>query len=229
MASHVSNVARSTATASAYLAAAGRRATLKRGDIVSSDDGVVILGDLALSVRRDGKPSFDLGFLGPGCVLGVEHIFVDYPPVVGRAMRDGFVWHVSHDALMRAINEREDVKAALMQIAVSSSANHFRRAADAIEMRADRRVAQWVLECARALETDELDITHHEIANALGVRRSSVTDGLHLIEADRVIRSHRRRLLIRDAVGLARYAGLDGDVPPVSRAGGGPRGGAGLS
>jgi CRP-like cAMP-binding protein len=92
---------------------------------------------------------------------------------------------------------------------MASCADHFRRAAGIVEKRADKRVAQWLFECANMLETSELKITHEEIADALGVRRSSVTDSLHMIEGVRVIRSERGRLTILDPTGLAHYAGLD--------------------
>lgn len=60
------------------------------------------------------------------------------------------------------------------------------------------------------LGTNEPDVTHHDIAQAMGLRRSSVTDALHLIESDGAIASRRRCLIILDAARLARYAGVEG-------------------
>jgi CRP-like cAMP-binding protein len=206
---HLADVTRLSAAACAHLAAFGRHVHVKRGASISAHEGVVALGDIAVSVSREGKPGLDLGFLGPGGLLGAERLFLDYPPVAGRALRDGDIWYVSLEASQRAIVERQGLRAALMQIAMASCADHFRRAAGIVEKRADKRVAQWLFECANMLETSELKITHEEIADALGVRRSSVTDSLHMIEGVRVIRSERGRLTILDPTGLAHYAGLD--------------------
>ena len=206
---HLADVTRLTAIASAHLAAYGRHVHVKRGALISAFDGVVVLGDIAVSVSREGRPGIDLGFLGPGELLGAGRLFLEYPPVAGRALRDGDVWFVSNEAAQRATVERQDLQPALMLIVMSSCADHFRRAAGIVQKRADRRVAQWLWECANVLETPEIKITHDEIAKALGLRRSSVTDGLHMIEGVRVIRSQRGRLKILDSAGLAHYAGLD--------------------
>jgi DNA-binding transcriptional regulator YhcF (GntR family) len=57
------------------------------------------------------------------------------------------------------------------------------------------------------IEEDEINVTHDEIAVMLAVRRASVTDALHILEGEGLIRSHRGRVLVRDRNGLLRHAG----------------------
>jgi hypothetical protein len=53
------------------------------------------------------------------------------------------------------------------------------------------RLARWLLMCHDRLEGDNLAVTHEFLALMLGVRRSSVTDHLHLLEARHAIRATR--------------------------------------
>jgi hypothetical protein len=57
------------------------------------------------------------------------------------------------------------------------------------------------------IEGDEIKVTHDENAVMLAVRRSSVTDALHILESKGLIRAYRGRVIIRDRDGLRRHAG----------------------
>jgi DNA-binding transcriptional regulator YhcF (GntR family) len=57
------------------------------------------------------------------------------------------------------------------------------------------------------IEGDEIKVTHDNIALMLAVRRASVTDALHMLEGQGLIRGHRGRVTIRDREGLLRIAG----------------------
>jgi DNA-binding FadR family transcriptional regulator len=55
--------------------------------------------------------------------------------------------------------------------------------------------------------SDEINVTHDVLALMLGVRRASVTDALHILEGEGLIRSSRGRIVVRDGEGLRRQAG----------------------
>jgi DNA-binding transcriptional regulator YhcF (GntR family) len=57
------------------------------------------------------------------------------------------------------------------------------------------------------IEGDEIRVTHEEIAVMLAVRRASVTDALHVLEGENLIRATRGRVLVRNRSGLRRIAG----------------------
>ncbi len=71
----------------------------------------------------------------------------------------------------------------------------------------DRRLARWLLMLHDRVEGDVLSVTHGELAAALHVRRASITDTLHVLEGDRVVRCTRGLLTIRDRSALRTIAG----------------------
>ncbi|HEX8258113.1 MAG TPA: helix-turn-helix domain-containing protein, partial [Allosphingosinicella sp.] len=68
-------------------------------------------------------------------------------------------------------------------------------------------LCRWTLMAHDRIEGDEIKVTHDEIAVMLGVRRASVTDALHILEGEGLIRSRRGRVTIRNRDGLRRLAG----------------------
>jgi CRP-like cAMP-binding protein len=72
--------------------------------------------------------------------------------------------------------------------------------------RTDMRLARWLLLRHDRLETDDISVNHDEIAENLGTRRASITDCLHVIEGDGLVRCRRGRITIRDRMGLEALA-----------------------
>jgi len=71
----------------------------------------------------------------------------------------------------------------------------------------DTRLCRWILMAHDRVEGDEIEVTHQEIAVMLAVRRSSVTDALHVSEGEGLIRCQRGQVRILDRSGLRRHAG----------------------
>jgi CRP-like cAMP-binding protein len=76
----------------------------------------------------------------------------------------------------------------------------------------NERLARWLLMCHDRLG-DELALTHDFLALMLGVRRPSVTDALHVLEGERLIKADRARIQVRDRSGLEQFAGEAYGVP----------------
>ena len=70
----------------------------------------------------------------------------------------------------------------------------------------DERLARWLLMAADRVEGPELPLTHEFLSMMLGVRRPGVTDALHRLEGDHLIRARRSSIMIRDREGLERVA-----------------------
>lgn len=71
----------------------------------------------------------------------------------------------------------------------------------------DRRVCRWLLMNHDRLDGDAIELTHRQIGAMLGVRRASVTDALHHLEGDKLIRAERRRIEVQDRARLRACAG----------------------
>ena len=70
-----------------------------------------------------------------------------------------------------------------------------------------QRLARWLAMVHERVPGREFRLTHDYLAIMLGVRRPSVTDALHLLEGDKLIRSTRGTIEIRDRNGLVAAAG----------------------
>jgi CRP-like cAMP-binding protein len=71
----------------------------------------------------------------------------------------------------------------------------------------ERRLARWLLMNHDRLQGDEIALTHEQLGVMLGVRRASVTETLHILEGQKLIRSVRGRVIIRDRMELIEFAG----------------------
>jgi CRP-like cAMP-binding protein len=77
----------------------------------------------------------------------------------------------------------------------------------------EQRVARWMLMLHDRHEGDQLALTHDGISAALNVRRASVTDCLHLLEGEGILKCTRGSIVVRDRPGLARIAGASYGAP----------------
>jgi CRP-like cAMP-binding protein len=76
-----------------------------------------------------------------------------------------------------------------------------------------QRLARWVLMCHDRVEGDDLPLTHDLLGLMLGVRRSGVTDHLHILEGMHAIRSSRGNVRVLDRQLLIEIAGGSYGVP----------------
>jgi CRP-like cAMP-binding protein len=75
------------------------------------------------------------------------------------------------------------------------------------------RLSRWLLMCHDRIEGDELPLTHDFLGLMLGVRRSGVTNQLHILEGLQAIRSTRGIVRILDRDKLIKIAGGCYGVP----------------
>jgi CRP-like cAMP-binding protein len=69
------------------------------------------------------------------------------------------------------------------------------------------RLARWLLMCHDRLDGDDLPLTHEFLSLMLGVRRSGVTDQLHILEGLHAIKATRGNIHVRDRDQLEEIAG----------------------
>ncbi|ACI58424.1 putative transcriptional regulator, Crp/Fnr family (plasmid) [Rhizobium leguminosarum bv. trifolii WSM2304] len=66
----------------------------------------------------------------------------------------------------------------------------------------EQRLARWLLMINDRVDSQVLNLTHQYMSFMLGVRRSGVTDALHVLEGEKLIRSVRGKVIIVDRQGL---------------------------
>jgi hypothetical protein len=62
----------------------------------------------------------------------------------------------------------------------------------------DARLARWLLMAADRLDGPDMPLTHELLALMLGVRRPGVTDSLHRLEGERMLKARRAFITIKD-------------------------------
>ncbi|HEX2018522.1 MAG TPA: Crp/Fnr family transcriptional regulator [Aurantimonas sp.] len=75
------------------------------------------------------------------------------------------------------------------------------------------RLARWLLMCHDRLQDDDLPLTHEFLSLMLGVRRSGVTNEIHVLEGVHAIKARRGNIRILDRQKLEAVAGASYGVP----------------
>lgn len=75
------------------------------------------------------------------------------------------------------------------------------------------RLARWLLMVDDRSAGPVISLTHEYLSIMLGARRSSVTDAIHILEGEHLVRSSRASLEIRDRARLIEYAGESYGTP----------------
>lgn len=165
---------------------------------------VSILAGVGRQTRIEAASIGREGMTAPGLLLGDKTAFGETVVQTG-----GRAWRIAASDLRRSVECNPvlrrhllgHVGLALRQI-VETSMFHGR--ATIIE-----RLARWLVQTARRLDTTRLAFTHDALARILGVRRPSVSVGLQILEGKRLLRSTRRAIVLLDTDGLIELARLD--------------------
>lgn len=75
------------------------------------------------------------------------------------------------------------------------------------------RLARWLLMCLDRVDGPELPLTHEFLGIMLGVRRSGVTDAIHLLEGGKIVQARRGLIRVLDRDRLEATAGESYGVP----------------
>lgn len=160
-----------------------------------------------VATSQDGTEEIEVGHVGPEGMTGFHVLHrVDHTPhrtfmqVAGSALR-------LPTALLVEITEQDDALRHLLlryihcyelQLSHSALANG--------RYNINERLARWLLMSHDRLESDDLPLTHEFLSLMLGVRRSGVTNEIHVLEGAHLIRATRGRIQILDRRGLEAIA-----------------------
>ena len=169
------------------------------------EDAIISVAD----GQAEGRHA-DLGLIGPEGLVGWQMLLGD-ATVRMRCTVELAGGHalVMPAARLRALCEaRPALRDALLDFVSHFWGQVGRTLTATLHAPPDVRLARWLLLYHDRLDGDTLAITHQRLADMLGVRRATVTDWLHLMEGDRLLRCTRGRIMLRDREGLIRLAGL---------------------
>jgi CRP-like cAMP-binding protein len=167
-------------------------------------------GTLVASIGEggDGVIRCDTGVIGREGLIG-------WQVLLGAAsMRSDAVVQLAGTAQVIAAADlaalcaaRPTLHAALLRFIATFAVQLGHTAAAALRDPVERRLSRWLLMIHDRVDGDTVALTHGALAEALSVRRASVTDALHLLEGEGILRCTRGLVTIRDRAALERAAG----------------------
>ena len=165
-------------------------------------------GVISVVARSGGARQVEAGLIGREGMTGLSIVLGD-----DRAQNSTYVQipgagHVmSAGALRASMKASETLKGQFLKFTLAFMAQVTHTALANGRDRIDSRLARWLLMASDRVDSGELQLTHEFMALMLGVRRPGVTDALHRLEGQHLIRSRRSVVSIRDRPGLERLAG----------------------
>ncbi len=157
----------------------------------------------------DEETRYDVGMIGREGLIG-------WPVLLGSAhvahsgtvlLNGGTALVVPVETLLEICDRHRSLHTALLRFVQSFTVQMGQTIVASLRDGIDRRLARWLLMLHDRVEGDELTITHGGLAIALNVRRASVTDWLHVLEGERMVRCTRGQMVIRDRAALEAVAG----------------------
>lgn len=147
------------------------------------------------------------GFAGYPVILAVDRTPNNtFMQVSGQGIR------ISTEAFL-PVFENQAARELLLRYVHTCDLQSSHSALAAAQYNMHQRLARWLLMCHDRLEERDLPLTHEFLALMLGVRRSGVTDELHILEGLRAIKATRGNVHILDRDLLIEIAGGCYGVP----------------
>ena len=181
---------------------------------VNSDDEAVEVGHIGYEGMAGAHVLLKVDQTPNKTFMQVEGSGISVPVSALRSMVEQVP--ASHDLLLRYVHCCE------LQLSHSALAN--------ARYNMPERLARWLLMCHDRLRGNDLPLTHEFLSLMLGVRRSGVTNEIHILEGLRAIKATRGNIRILDRPKLADMAGGAYGIPeqeyerligyPVRRSGG---------
>jgi CRP-like cAMP-binding protein len=143
------------------------------------------------------------GFTGWPALLGINKSAHEASVAIGGGTALG----VSPNELLRICRERPAINMLLLRYIHCIISQMGRTIMSNLTDALEKRLARWLLMNHDRLEGDRIDLTHEQLGVMLGVRRATVTDTLHRLEGEGLIRSTRGKIDVRDRARLLAVAG----------------------
>ncbi len=160
------------------------------------------------------QTNVEIGLIGREGMTGLAIVLGDhrsphatYIQAAGRGQR------IAAAELRKALAASATLQTLLMKFVQAFMVQTAHTAIANARARLDQRLARWLLMAHDRLDGNALPLTHEFLSLMLGVRRAGVTEALHVLESQSLIRSARGQVVLRDRKGVERRAGGSYGVP----------------
>jgi CRP-like cAMP-binding protein len=128
-------------------------------------------------------------------------------------LANGSALTISCDRLRSACALSPTLLVSLMRFAQTFAVQMSRTLVSTLHASLEVRVASWVLMFHDRVDGDEIAITHAALATLLSARRAGVTDAMHVLEGERLVRCTRGRIVVRERALLEDFASATYGAP----------------
>lgn len=152
--------------------------------------------------------------------IGIAHVgydgLVGWPVLLGSTVsphearitaEGGTALRIASRDLVELCNGRQSIRSLLLRFVQAMFVQVGRTVVSSLTQPVETRLCRWTLMAHDRVPGDRISVTHDEIAVMLAVRRATITDLLHRLEGERLIRSERGTVVVLDREGLVRCAG----------------------
>lgn len=163
-------------------------------------------GLVAIIGRAKDGGSAESGLVGPGGFVGVSAVLGAH----SSSLRDAVALTAARSltleiaALEHIVALFPEVRREMMTYVNARIDQTTQLCVCAALHSVEQRLARWLLDAAALRGSRPLNVTHAQLGDLLGVRRASVTAGLHLLEGEQAVRCRRGQVEIRDLDRLAK-------------------------
>ena len=166
--------------------------------------GVVSIDDIFDDGTRVGIGIIGFeGVIGWPLLLGDDAASHEAVVAIGGAT----ALRIAKAPLLDACARSSSVQALLLRFVQAFMSQLARTTVSNLIGSVERRLARWLLMNQDRLRSEHINLTHKQLGVMLGMRRASVTDALHLLEGEKLVRNSRGSVVILDRAGLRRTAG----------------------
>lgn len=167
-----------------------------------------ISGIVSVVANAGHKAQIEVGILGREAVSGHPVIIGD-----GRASNSVFVqipaqaFRIKANALRKAVEQSASLRQLLLRFIQVFAVQSAQTALANGQAKLDERLTRWLLMAHDRVGNNELPLTHELLGIMLGVRRAGVTQALHMLEGEGLIRARRGVITVLNRRGLEKLAG----------------------
>jgi CRP-like cAMP-binding protein len=148
------------------------------------------------------------GMSGTSVVLGNDRSpHATYIQAIGEGRR------ITAIELRKAMKESKSLHKLLLKYVQAFMVQTAHTAIANAHARIDVRLARWLLMSHDRVAGNTLSLTHEFLSLMLGVRRAGVTEALHVLEGQKLIKSRRGEIIVLNRKGIERSAGNFYGVP----------------
>lgn len=160
-------------------------------------------GFISVTVRDGRGIETEVAMVGREGACGQFDAFAEHGANTHLIAQHRGVAHFVAASRLKAITQEVPALNNILASARSALLQQFASTAHAnARGRVAQRLARWLLMAHDRIDCDVIFVTHDILAKMLGVRRVGVTNALHILEGERLIRAFRGRIRLVDREGL---------------------------